>query len=1237
MRLGQIKIQKFNCLVLSLESACDVCPPVYYGLNLSDVIVKPKGASCDDWLNCNEASSSSSYPSKSYLDVFLKPFGDNWVRVEKPQSSSSSGVCACMRYSQYSPDMGEIKAGPFQTESECLESKCFSPPPPPVVYCIDMSTYNPMLHEICAGPYQSQAECGSACNPSSSSSSSSTYDCIPVLTVVTLPDGSKVIRLECQSSSTTERPNSSSASCDMSSPPPAQGVFCDNGYRVGSVFFVPNFGDCSWTPVLDITDVCPSSSSSKSDSCIDNIRCCLYSDAPNNLMGVIFAALEKPPPCPEYRDYCLADGCETRCRDDSQTSVESCKAILDIRPDCCGRGVCVTSCVQDPRINCINCLGSDQRWFPNGVGVDQYIQQTCYITCWECDQVSGTCVPVTYTLQQRSDVAAAYGLPVTDVGCGQIASYYGNNSYSSPAECASACGCCCDSEGYPDPNATNQSECSGSMTQGNCSSNPCGGCKCKSVTLSPPKKLVVTNGSSVSCLDVDYLRCGGGICCRPDGTCSTFENTKQKCEAIGGTWKGDFNKCSKCACTQCPPLDGCSIRVRRESRSPDREGMYPIISGYLDPAPSPIYDALTDSCVINVTVGQDVFWCTDANGNFRIVGEDIDQMDCSGPVSTCETNITATVDTSGTSCKPRITSQQATGPCQIGSPISIEIACAYATSAMEEPINLGLGMISAEASRKTKLTRNNYGATVANVEDIMFLDVDVVDQKNRTKAYGRLKEYLSSTSQTFRVYETAGGFRAICTSRNFEPDSVESLKIMKDSWTDRKYVSFCKSQKCFRIRLTPKPWRIGVNRLPEQYPRSQKDQAEFESWLDDYEKRSGMFSVCRFLDTVGDPDASKPDILSFVEFHDEATRCFMDLPLEPLSEKNRPNAKTKSDSVEETLKSQSEPSTARELYAYISTPCGFEPSSTKVFFSVSGNCDCSTGQGCEASMTRYESDCPTIVVENYTGPRSWNCTYNGIEDVCDNSGECKSLEECSDCVPRFECDPYYACASIGFSRDASKLTYCDESNCSVASYECAYQGCQPIYGNTGKYKGATAQEALEACEKACVRRHNCYPYEGCVVEPFYSDTLSVLEQSCDYCVSLGWVCGASTTSSAACTEIHGYVGSSWWQPLTDKATCETNCKERFECRDPYWWEWYSPAVPGCYSIGPSVDTSKPDDCSKCGTYWYDCASWSLSASMSGQGGGDETTCQKGYYYVDDGLPKGGYDNETDCKNSCSGL
>lgn len=108
-----------------------------------------------------------------------------------------------------------------------------------------------------------------------------------------------------------------------------------------------------------------------------------------------------------------------------------------------------------------------------------------------------------------------------------------------------------------------------------------------------------------------------------------------------------------------------------------------------------------------------------------------------------------------------------------------------------------------------------------------------------------------------RVYRTPNGFRVLIMNDTFSPTSEETVQLLKSLNSDSVYIQMCKNQKCFRARISPKPWRIGVERLkprPGIWPIKPEKLAERERWVRSYEHRSRNIASCHFVMSLGSDD-----------------------------------------------------------------------------------------------------------------------------------------------------------------------------------------------------------------------------------------------------------------------------------------------------------------------------------------------------------------------------------------------
>jgi hypothetical protein len=207
----------------------------------------------------------------------------------------------------------------------------------------------------------------------------------------------------------------------------------------------------------------------------------------------------------------------------------------------------------------------------------------------------------------------------------------------------------------------------------------------------------------------------------------------------------------------------------------------------------------------------------------------------------------------------------------------------YPERVLVEPILERIVMPTGGADEEVaKITRNNYGASVLNAYGIMFVDVDTaadssnapgqkpVDHREAIAALvglcGRRPEL------AFRVYTTRAGLRYVCLSRTFDPISRESEDILRELQSDPRYATLCRIQKCYRARLSPKPWRcVDRSRPPGFFARLLRGPHTV--------RRDHMeFAVCRFVERIG-AGGTLPAAERVVALHDRETAVSSNRPL----------------------------------------------------------------------------------------------------------------------------------------------------------------------------------------------------------------------------------------------------------------------------------------------------------------------------------------------------------------------
>lgn len=197
------------------------------------------------------------------------------------------------------------------------------------------------------------------------------------------------------------------------------------------------------------------------------------------------------------------------------------------------------------------------------------------------------------------------------------------------------------------------------------------------------------------------------------------------------------------------------------------------------------------------------------------------------------------------------------------------------------------------------VTRNSYGCQVLNTARVMFVDIDLPEPKAPgffQRLFGGAKPAAADITQEgtlarieiwsqknpdwgWRIYRTRAGMRLLATHALVEADSVVASDVLLALGADPLYQKLCKSQKCFRARLTPKPWRCGIRSKPERWPwLNTKAEEKFKKWETLYQSYSFNWATCQLIRQIGNPTVH-PEVEPIIKIHDEMTRVSSSLQL----------------------------------------------------------------------------------------------------------------------------------------------------------------------------------------------------------------------------------------------------------------------------------------------------------------------------------------------------------------------
>lgn len=249
-------------------------------------------------------------------------------------------------------------------------------------------------------------------------------------------------------------------------------------------------------------------------------------------------------------------------------------------------------------------------------------------------------------------------------------------------------------------------------------------------------------------------------------------------------------------------------------------------------------------------------------------------------------------------------------------------------------------VLSEHSDLDAVVTRNQYGAHCLNVRDVLFADVDLAEdlgQRDGDSMAGcfalllvggaiylgvtgwwfvaialaavaaalhlhrgwlrrvraqRLAspEWITAQAEAWcqvhpawslHLYQTPAGYRLLAAHTTIDPTGSEAAEFFTAFNVDPLFARMCRKQRCFRARLTGKPWRMGVTgkmgwgTWPPATPTAETRR---QAWVAEYEQVAARFAACRYLTHVG-ASTEHPRAAAIRRLHDEACRAQSDLPL----------------------------------------------------------------------------------------------------------------------------------------------------------------------------------------------------------------------------------------------------------------------------------------------------------------------------------------------------------------------
>ena len=126
----------------------------------------------------------------------------------------------------------------------------------------------------------------------------------------------------------------------------------------------------------------------------------------------------------------------------------------------------------------------------------------------------------------------------------------------------------------------------------------------------------------------------------------------------------------------------------------------------------------------------------------------------------------------------------------------------------------------------------------------------------KQKALERIEQFSNDNpTWSFRLYRTPNGYRILVTHRPFSPTDSEVLSFFAAIGTDSIYQRMCQNQQCFRARVSPKPWRIGIKEhvkpISGAWPIAPEKVPLRNAWVERYEAAAKDYAACEYISSYG--------------------------------------------------------------------------------------------------------------------------------------------------------------------------------------------------------------------------------------------------------------------------------------------------------------------------------------------------------------------------------------------------
>lgn len=189
--------------------------------------------------------------------------------------------------------------------------------------------------------------------------------------------------------------------------------------------------------------------------------------------------------------------------------------------------------------------------------------------------------------------------------------------------------------------------------------------------------------------------------------------------------------------------------------------------------------------------------------------------------------------------------------------------------------------ILAVSDAQNIVTRNHYGCAVLNTTTVCFADVDTVPNppgnilrsfigrglSDEERLLRRIRSLCAADSTLgIRVYRTAHGWRLVLAGQGISLLSPRMTELFARLHVDPRYARLCRLQRCWRARVSPKPFYRGLKRFPLPLHSDWDADTAAADWVRAYESATTGLAVCRLIAEAGAPIADP-----IVNWHDQVT------------------------------------------------------------------------------------------------------------------------------------------------------------------------------------------------------------------------------------------------------------------------------------------------------------------------------------------------------------------------------